>query len=137
MRYGVLVDIALKVKNKQTIDLTMGHFNAIWQGDANDMILRGLEYCKSPANVLNITGPEILSVKEVAMKFGEHFDLKPEFIGKEAETALLSNAELSFDLFGQPKMSVDQVIRWTAYWLMDEQKLLNKPTHFEVRDGVY
>jgi nucleoside-diphosphate-sugar epimerase len=137
MRYGVLVDIALKVKACQPVDITMGHFNVIWQGDANAMILQSLKYCQSPANVLNITGPEILSVRDVAIQFGKHFKVQPEFIGKEAETALLSNANESFGLFGYPKVSAETMIAWIADWISHEGALLNKPTHFEVRDGKY
>ncbi len=68
LRYGVLVDIGLKVKNQEPIDLSMGFFNVIWQGDVNDVVLRSMEICESPAKILNITGPEILSVREVAMR---------------------------------------------------------------------
>jgi nucleoside-diphosphate-sugar epimerase len=136
-RYGVLVDIAAKVKNNQPVDLTMGHFNAIWQGDANNMVLRSMEHTASPASVLNITGGEILRVRDVALEFGKLFNKDVEFTGSEAETALLSNAEHSFRLFGKPQVSVKQVIEWTARWMEEERKLLGKPTHFEVRDGKY
>jgi nucleoside-diphosphate-sugar epimerase len=136
-RYGVLVDVAAKVKNNQPLDLTMGYFNAIWQGDANNMVLRSLEHTASPASVLNITGEETLRVRDVALEFGKLFNKKVQFTGSEAETALLSNAEQAFRLFGKPKVSVKQVIEWTAHWMEDEKKLLGKPTHFEVRDGKY
>ena len=137
MRYGVLVDIALKVKNKKPVDLTMGYFNVIWQGDANAMILRALDYCESPARILNITGQEILSVKEVANQFGKLMGIEPEFQGKESKTALLSNAEKSFKLFGYPSVDVETMISWIADWISNDKPLLNKPTHFEVRDGKY
>ncbi len=137
MRYGVLVDIALKVKNNQPVDLTMGHFNVIWQGDMNDYVLRSIEYVKSPANVINITGTEILSVRDVAEEFGQLFSVKPVFINKEAPTALLNNSSYAYDLFGRPKTPVRQIIRWIAAWLQDEKRILGKPTHFEVRDGKY
>jgi len=137
MRYGVLVDIALKVKNNQPVDLTMGHFNVIWQGDMNDFVLRSLEYAKSPAAILNITGPEILSVREVAVEFGKLFGIKPAFENSEAPTALLNNAEYAFGLFGRPKTPVSQIIKWIAKWISDDRELLGKPTHFEVRDGKY
>jgi len=136
-RYGVLVDIAQKVKNNQPVDLTMGYFNVIWQGDANDVVLRSLEYATSPAWILNITGEQTLSVKEIALKFGEIFGKEPLFTGSEAPTALLSNSGKAFNLFNKPKVSVDTVINWTAHWMQEEKKLLGKPTHFEVRDGKY
>ncbi len=137
MRYGVLVDIAVKVKNNQPVDLTMGHFNVIWQGDMNDFVLRSIEQAKSPAAVLNITGPEILSVREVALEFGKLFGVTPAFENSEAPTALLNNASRAFELFGKPKTPVSQVIKWIAHWISDERVLLGKPTHFEVRDGKY
>jgi nucleoside-diphosphate-sugar epimerase len=137
MRYGVLVDIATKVKNRQPVDLTMGYFNVIWQGDMNDYVLRSLEYAESPAKVLNITGPEILSVKEVAEEFGRLMGVEVTFTGKEAPTALLSNSNSAYSLFGKPKTPVSQVIKWIAGWIKEDRGILGKPTHFEVRDGKY
>ena len=137
LRYGVLVDIATKVKNNQEIDLSMGYFNVIWQGDVNDVVLRSLEQCESPSRVLNITGPETLSVKEVADKFGELFGNEPKFVNEETKTALLSNSELAYSIFGRPKMPISQVIKWIASWISEDKKTLGKPTHYEVRDGKY
>jgi nucleoside-diphosphate-sugar epimerase len=137
MRYGVLVDIASKVKNDQVVDLAMGYFNVIWQGDMNAMSLLCLSQCTSPANIINITGPEILSVKQVAVEFGNLFGKTPKFSGEEAPTALLNNAGFSHKLFGKPKVSPEQIIKWTANWINKENRLLNKQTHFEVRDGKY
>jgi nucleoside-diphosphate-sugar epimerase len=137
MRYGVLVDIALKVKNNQPVDLTMGNFNVIWQGDVNNFVLRSLEQVKSPPKILNLTGPAILSVREVANEFGKLFGVKPVLVNKEAPTALLSNSKQAYGLFGQPKIPISQVIRWIAEWLREDNEILGKPTHFEVRDGKY
>lgn len=136
-RYGVLVDIATKVKNNQPVDLTMGWFNVIWQGDANNMVLRSIEYTASPASILNITGGETLRVRDVALEFGKLFKKEVQFTAIEAETALLSNAGQAFKLFGKPQVSVQKVIEWTARWMEEDKKLLGKPTHFEVRDGKY
>ena len=137
MRYGVLIDIATRVKSGQPLDLTMGYFNMIWQGDLNDFVLRSVECAHSPSKILNITGPEILSVREVATEFGKLFGVKPQFIGSEAETALLSNSAEAFKLFGRPKVPASRIIKWTAGWLNDGGRLLGKPTHFEVRNGVF
>ncbi len=137
MRYGVLADIALKVYYGQPVSLNMGYFNVIWQGDANDMILRSLEHVSSPAGILNITGPEILSVRETALKFGKLFGKKPVFAGKEEETALLNNARKALDLYGKPRVSPDNVIKWLAAWIRSNGEMYNKPTHFEVRDGKF
>jgi nucleoside-diphosphate-sugar epimerase len=137
LRYGVLVDIAAKVKNEEPIDLSMGYFNVIWQGDMNAMVLRALSHCSSPAGIINITGSEILSARQVALEFGKLFGKNPIFSGNEAPTALLSNAGLSRKLFGKPEVSVAQVIRWIVNWIDHENRLLNKQTHYEVRDGKY
>ncbi|MEA3463457.1 MAG: NAD(P)-dependent oxidoreductase [Bacteroidota bacterium] len=137
LRYGVLLDIATKVKNREAIDLSMGYFNVIWQGDVNDVVLRSLDICNSPAKILNITGEEILSVREVALEFGKLFNTKPEFVGTEALTALLNNAGQAFKLFGRPKVSTLQIIKWIADWISEGRETLGKPTHYEVRDGKY
>ncbi|WP_207211109.1 NAD-dependent epimerase/dehydratase family protein [Flagellimonas olearia] len=136
-RYGVLVDIATKVRNGEPVDLEMGYFNAIWQGDANNMVLRSLQHASVPSNIINVTGEETLSVRAVAEEFGKYFGIQPEFTGKESDTALLNNATKSFELFGKPKTSITKVIQWTANWMKEERRILDKPTHFEVRDGKY
>jgi nucleoside-diphosphate-sugar epimerase len=137
MRYGVLVDIATKVLNQETIDLTMGYANVIWQGDANEMILRSIQYCESPAKHLNISGSEVISVADIARRFGEIIDKKVKLSGVEADTALLVNVSQGHELLGKPAMDLDQVIRWTANWIRNNKRLLGKATHFEVRDGKY
>lgn len=137
MRYGVLVDVAVKVMNGEPIDLAMGYFNVIWQGDMNAMALLSLRHCSTPAKIINITGPDTLSVRKVALEFGKLLGKTPQFTGQEAPTALLSNASFSHGLFGKPNVSVDLLIRWTADWVGHGNRLLNKKTHFEVRDGKY
>lgn len=137
LRYGVLVDIATKVKNNRPVDLSMGYFNVIWQGDSNNMTLRSIEHTTSPAKIFNITGHEIYTVRETALEFGRLFEKEPKFTGQEAETALLNNSNLAFSLFGKPKVPIKTVMKWIASWLQEDNKLLGKPTHFEVRDGKY
>ena len=137
MRYGVLVDIATKVFNEEPVDVTMGYSNVIWQGDANAMILQTIKYCESPAFPINITGPELISIREIALKFGELMNKKVTITGIENETALLGNTELSFKLLGKPKTPLHKILVWTAKWIEQEKRLLGKPTHFEVRDGKY
>ncbi|MBV2247298.1 MAG: NAD-dependent epimerase/dehydratase family protein [Lentimicrobium sp.] len=137
LRYGVLVDIAVKVKNRVPIDLSMGHFNVIWQGDFNDMALRSIQVASSPARILNITGDNTVQVREVAQEFGRLLGINPLFVGTEMPTALLNNPGQSFDMFGKPQTSLDQIIQWTAGWVIANQRLLGKPTHFEVRNGKY
>lgn len=137
LRYGVLVDIALKVLENRPIDLRMGMFNVIWQGDANSMCLRSFPYCQSPPRILNITGPEKLSVRDVARGFGERFGKEPLLSGEESATALLNDGSESHRIFGGPAITAEQLIDWVAHWLTSGGRLLNKPTHFEARDGKF
>jgi nucleoside-diphosphate-sugar epimerase len=137
LRYGVLVDLARAVWRDEPIDLAMGHFNALWQGDANAMALAAFDHVACPPRVLNIAGPETLSVRRVAEEFGRLFDKHLTFRGSEAGDALLSNAQLAHRLFGYPRTPVQQVILWIADWVRRGGEFLDKPTHFEVRDGAF
>jgi nucleoside-diphosphate-sugar epimerase len=137
MRYGVLLDIGTKVFERQPVDLTMGAVNVIWQGDANSIALRSFALASSPAAVLNLTGPETLSVRHIAERFGQHLGVEPQFVGAESTTALLNNAGRCFRAFGYPTVSVEQIIEWTARWIGAGGATLDKPTHFEARDGRF
>ena len=137
LRYGILLDIAEKVYGEKPVDLTMGAANVIWQGDANAVVLRALMHCQSPAMLLNLTGPEIVSIRWLATRFGEIFGKTPAFEGVEAETALLSNAARCHQLFGYPQMSLEQMVQWVAHWAEIGGTTLGKPTKFEVRDGKF
>lgn len=137
LRYGILLDIAQKVYARREIDLTMGTVNVIWQGDANDQILRTLSIASSPATVINITGPETISIRWLANRFGELMGIKPVVSGTESDTALVFNASKAHGIFGYPKVSLEQIIQWVAYWVLIGGKTLNKPTHFETRDGKF
>ena len=117
MRYGVLLDVATAVNEQQPIDLSMGHANVIWQGDANEIALRSLLLASSPPTVLNVTGPEIVSIRWLAERFGELLGRKPVFVGEEQPTALLSNASRAHQIFGYPRVSLRQMIEWTAEWV--------------------
>ncbi len=137
LRYGVLVDIGLAVFERRPVDLTMGQVNVIWQGDANSVILRSLDLCSSPAQALNLTGPETLSVRYIATRFGELFGAEPQFTGQESATALLNNAAFCHKRFGYPGVTPGQVIEWVASWIGMGGTLLGKPTQFQVRDGRF
>lgn len=137
LRYGVLLDLALKVKQCQPIDLRMGAANVIWQGDANAQALAALNLCAAPPFVLNITGPELLSVRRVAEHFGRRFGVEPILLGEEAPTALLNNASQAQGIFGYPQVTLAQLLEWTAAWVEQGGAMLNKPTHFEARDGRF
>jgi nucleoside-diphosphate-sugar epimerase len=137
LRYGVLVDLARSVWSEQPIDLAMGAFNVIWQADANAMALQALAHLASPPRVLNIAGPEILSVRRVAEQFGQLFGKPVQFRGSESSDAILSNGQLAMSLFSYPRVPVLQMIDWIADWVRRGGASLGKPTHFEVRDGNF
>ncbi|QST01728.1 NAD(P)-dependent oxidoreductase [Pontibacillus sp. ALD_SL1] len=137
LRYGVLLEIAKSVKEGKPVDVTMGHANVIWQGDANDMAIRSLLYCSSPPEILNVTGPETMSIRWAAEQFGELMNRPPVIIGEEQDTALLSNASKSHKLFGYPRVTLREMIEWTADWLEHNGETLDKPTHFQEREGKY
>jgi nucleoside-diphosphate-sugar epimerase len=136
-RYGVLLEIAKTVFAKKPVNLLTGAVNVIWQSDANEMAIRSLLHCESPSKILNITGPETVSVRWLSHEFGKHFEIEPEFINEEQPTALLSNAAESFRLFGYPQVTLKQMVEITANWLKSGGETINKPTHFQERKGKY
>ncbi len=137
-RYGVLLDIARKVARGEPVDVTMGYVNVIWQGDANSVALRSLAVCSTPPLILNLTGSEALSVRQVAERFAQLMGRPtPLITGSEAPSALLNNASHCHKLFGAPRTSPDQVMRWVAQWVVKGGRELNKPTKFQVRDGQF
>lgn len=137
MRYGNLLEIARSVYQKKTIDLKMGHMNIIWQGDANEIAIRSLLHCSTPPKILNVTGPETISIRWTAEEFGKIFGTEPLFENEEEPTALLNNASHSYQLFGYPSVSLMQMIEWTAEWVQLDGETLDKPTHFQVRSGNF
>jgi nucleoside-diphosphate-sugar epimerase len=137
LRYGVLLDIGMSVFERRPVDLRMALVNVIWQGDANSVCLRSFEHCQSPPMILNLTGPETLSVRHLAEEFGRRFNLQPSFTSEEMPTALLSNAAKCHQLFGEPSVTVPEMLDWTAAWVSLGGSRLNKPTHFQVRDGKF
>jgi len=136
MRYGVLHDVAQKVLHRQAIDLTMGHANVIWQGEANDWALRSLAHCEAPTAPLNVSGPKI-SIRAVAQALGRRLGIEPVLRGVEAPTAWLVDCNKAFALFGPPQVSLDRMLDWTADWVQRGGASLGKPTHYEARDGKY
>ncbi len=137
MRYGVLHDVASTVFAGEDLDLTMGHANVIWQGDANEQALRLLAHCTTPATPINITGSRHTSVRWLAGEFGKRFGREPRLVGQEAPTAWLEDTSLAVSLFGQPRVDIDTMIDWTADWVRCGRPSLGKPTHFSTRDGKY
>jgi nucleoside-diphosphate-sugar epimerase len=137
LRYGIVTDLARKVLRGEAIDLTNGYFNCIWQGDANAMILRALALAEQPPTAWNLCRPERFSVRTTAELLGEAMGCQPRFAGLEADTALLGDSTRLCAVLGDPATPMSAMLRWTAHWTKTGGRSLDRPTHFEVRDGQY
>jgi nucleoside-diphosphate-sugar epimerase len=137
MRYGVLHDVGTRVFAGQPVDVTMGHVNVIWQGEANEQALRLLAHCTAPTSPINVSGPEVVSVRSLAAEFGKRFGKQPLVTGAESPTAWLVDTRAAQKLFGAPRVALSQMLDWQADWIRRGGESLDKPTHFETRDGKY
>lgn len=137
LRYGVLVDVALAVRDGRPIDLAMGHVDVIWQGDANRFALRALSLCASPPRILNVTGNERVSIRELAGRFGDLLGREPILEGRERDTALLSDASAARAAFGEVEVPLERMVEWTARWVGAGGPTAGVPTRYEVRDGTF
>jgi nucleoside-diphosphate-sugar epimerase len=137
LRYGVLLDVAQKVAQGLPVDVTMGAANVIWQGDANARAIQCLAHASSPPVALNVTGLERVSIRELAQRFGELLDRPAEITGTESPIAWIWDASRSYDWFGPPRVSLEEMIEATAQWVRQGGATLSKPTHFEITDGRF
>jgi len=138
LRYGVIVDVAKKVLDGEPVDVSMGWVNVIWQGDADRAAVRSFRHAEAPPFVVNVSGPETVSVRWLAGRLAELLDRPlPPIVGAEAETAILSNCSKQHGLFGYPSVTLDALVRWTAEWLRRGGRTLGKPTKFQARDGKF
>jgi len=137
MRYGVLHDVAASVFAGRPLDVAMGHVNVIWQGDANEQALRLLAHCTAPASPINVSGPETVSVRWLAAEYGRRFGKAPVVTGTEAPSAWLVNTAAAQRLLGAPRVPLATMIDWVADWVARGMPSLDKPTHFDTRDGKY
>ncbi|MCE7057697.1 epimerase [Algoriphagus sp. AGSA1] len=136
-RYGILLEMAKAVFHEKEIDLSTSNVNVIWQKDANEIALRALLHTTAPARLLNVTGPEILSLHWIASEFGTIFKKEPRFINEPVGTALLNNASECHRLFGYPKTTPREMVEITANWLLQGGDDFGKPTHFQQRGGRF
>jgi nucleoside-diphosphate-sugar epimerase len=137
MRYGVLHDIASKILHGTPIDVSLSHVNFIWQGDAAAQALRCLAHCEVPTSPINVSGHEIISVRDLAAKLGALLKREPVIVGSEQPTAWLTDTSQAVKLFGLPIVDTERLIAWTADWVARSMPSLGKPTKYEVRDGRY
>lgn len=136
-RYGVLLDVAQKVQNGEALDVAMGHANVIWQGDANAQAIQCLGHASTPPAIFNVTGPETISLRSLAQRFGERLGKEVKIVGEEAPTAWLNNSGKAVKTFGYPSVALEQMIEWVAQWVEQGGSTLGKPTHFEEREGEF
>jgi nucleoside-diphosphate-sugar epimerase len=136
-RYGIIVDLTLKMLKDEPIDLTMGAVNLIWQRDANDYIIQAIALAKSPPAILNVTGPGAISIRQLAEQIGNQLGRKPKLVSHEADTALLSDASKCFSLFGYPKTTLNEMVSFIVKWVTSGKTLLNKPTKYDNRNGRF
>jgi len=137
LRYGVLYDIGIKIWNEEPLITGVDFFNIIWQGDVNNYALLSLQLAASPAEILNVTGEDILSVQAVAEEMGKIMNKPVNLVSHGKDYSYLSNASKAFRIFGKPSVSSKELIRMQAEWIMQGGRALNKPTHFEVDDGKF
>lgn len=137
LRYGVLSDLAVRVASGSLVPIAMGYVNLIWQGDANRAAIEMLPHASSPPFVLNVTGAETLSVRTLATELGNRLGKSPHFDGTESADALLSDSSAFRALLGEPEVTIEEMLDWTTDWIRHGRPMLNKPTHFETRDGAF
>jgi len=137
LRYGVLHDVAAQILDNKPVCDTVGYFNVIWQGDANDFALRSLAFADNPPVILNVTGPETALIRQVAVALAQQLNLPLRFTETFRNAAYLNNAGRLFDLMGYPSVPLERMIRWQAEWLRSGGATLGKPTHFETNDGKF
>ena len=137
LRYGVLADIAARVLAGEAVPITTGHVNVVWQGYANEVVLRSLTHANTEVFTINLTGPELLEVRDVAHRFAELFGTDARFTGSPGPTALLSDSTRCMKMFGRPDVTADRLIQWQARWMLDGLPMTGKPTKWAVRDGRF
>jgi nucleoside-diphosphate-sugar epimerase len=147
LRYGVVTDLALRIRDGIAIPLSTSHANVIWQGDANRLALRALGAAARPPVSLNVTGP-IVSIRDIATRLAKRLEREPLFRDLQGEgdseatnsqnaEALVANVDRLGQLLPASTLPLDVLLDWTAEWIRHARPVLNKPTKYEVRDGRF
>lgn len=137
LRYGVLADIAQTVAAKEPVSISTGHVNVVWQGYANEVVLRSLGRATPDVFRINLTGPEVLSVEAVARQFGELLSQEVRIMEEPHDEALLSDATRCIAMFGPPSIDAQRLIELQADWILSGLPLTGRPTKWAVRDGKF
>ena len=138
LRYGVLHDICRPIYEGKEVSNSVGFFNCIWQGDANAIALLSLELADNPRKILNVTGPETAATEETAKTMGLLLGKEVKFAQEQAgDINYLNDASHLQQLFGQPRILLDDLIRLQVQWIRSGGISIGKPTHFEVNNGKF
>ncbi|MEO0385458.1 MAG: NAD(P)-dependent oxidoreductase [Pseudomonadota bacterium] len=136
-RYGVMQEVAAWVKAGQPVPVDTSHADIMWQGDANAQFLRMLAHCETPASPINVGGPETVSIRYLAHRFGEILGVEPTFKGEEQNTCLMVNCDKANGIFGNPVVPMETMIHWVADWVKNDKPIHGKPSKFHVRSGEF
>ena len=138
LRYGVLFDLARNILEGNPVNPGIGYFNCIWQGDVCEYAIRSLLHCENPPRILNVTGPESISIRWAARHMGNLLGRDPLFTeGPEPEKSLFSNTAQMTELMGYPHMPLLSMMRLVAEWVLSGGATIDAPTHFESKDGNF
>jgi nucleoside-diphosphate-sugar epimerase len=138
LRYGVLTDLALRIARGEPVDLGMGFVNVIWQGDANALALAALAATSAPDPfIVNVAGPDVLRIADLARALGERLGVDPSFAGEEKPDALLSDGRRMRTILDHALLPHQTLLDWVADWVRRGGTILGKPTGFERRDGRF
>lgn len=137
LRYGVLYDIAKSVWDGTPVKLGRSVFNCVWQGDVCEYAIRSLLHVGTPPELLNVTGPETVSTRWAAERFGELLGRTPIYEGEERDCGVFSNSAKLMGLMGYPSVPLKQMMVWQAEWIRSGGATISAPTHFDTTDGKY
>ena len=136
-RYGIIVDLTLKIISGEPIDLSTPAVNLIWQRDANDYIVRAIAAAQSPPMIFNVTGAGTVMIRELASEIAGILNKQPVFMEKEEGGCLLSDASRCFERFGLPPTGLHEMVSMIVSWVAAGKEILSKPTKYDVRDGKF